>query len=329
MTKKLKNYEVLVRALNNFSLVNLDVNVLRKGENVFKKIKESMASGWPVPCLSFIEENDEPFTLQTENDSKNWDGTLEYSIDTKNWSEWDGTEINSSDDGKLYLRGTGNSNVTSYGNSCFVLTDEKRIQCLGNIEALLDYKTVGAGRHPKMGNNCYNNMFYNCASLTQAPELPAITLTDRCYKDMFYACSSLAQAPELPATTLAHECYNTMFYNCTSLTAAPELPATTLAESCYEGMFEGCASLIKTPKLPAATLELHCYYAMFRDCSSLTQAPDLPATTLANACYNSMFEGCASLAGAIHCPASTANDANRPDADANIPAGTAIVVYDL
>jgi hypothetical protein len=44
MSKKLKNYNVLVKALNNFSLVNLDINVLRKGENVFKRTKEASAS---------------------------------------------------------------------------------------------------------------------------------------------------------------------------------------------------------------------------------------------------------------------------------------------
>ena len=58
-----------------------------------------------------------------------------------------------------------------------------------------------------------------------------------CYAYMFYNCSSLTQAPELPATTLASNCYYYMFYNCSSLTQAPELPAMTLASDCYSGMF--------------------------------------------------------------------------------------------
>ena len=57
-------------------------------------------------------------------------------------------------------------------------------------------------------------MFWNCTSLTQAPELPATTLANSCYYYMFIGCTSLTQAPELPATTLADSCYSNMFYNC-------------------------------------------------------------------------------------------------------------------
>jgi hypothetical protein len=330
MAKKLKKYEVLVKALGNFSLVNLDINVLNKrGESVFKRIKESAASGWPNPYLSFIEENKEPFTLKTGKASKSWGGVLEYSTDTQNWSEWNGTEISSSNDGRLYLRGTGNSRITD-GTNQFVLTDNRRIQCLGNIENLLDYKKVKAGGHPVMAPNCYSGMFPNCTSLTKAPELPATTLAVRCYKGMFADCTSLTTAPELPATTLADYCYGDMFKGCTSLTQAPELPATELASSCYRIMFNNCTSLTTAPELPATTLAANCYNGMFFGCTSLTQAPEkLPATTLADSCYGSMFSRCKSLTGVIHCPVSTANDSNRLDANAQIPANTATVVYDL
>lgn len=225
------------------------------------------------PYLSFVEENNEPFTLKTSG--KSWDGALEYSTDTENWSEWDGTEISSSNDGKLYLRGTGNTRITK-GNG-FSLTIDKRIQCLGNIENLLDYRTVEAGNHPVMAESCYDSMFYGCSSLIQAPELPATTLTTSCYTLMLGECTSLTQVPELPATTLANYCYGAMFFACTSL----------------------------------------------------TQVPELPAATLADGCYTSMFSECTSLTGTIHCPASTASDSNRLDINADIPANTATVVYDL
>ena len=106
---------------------------------------------------------------------------------------------------------------------------------------------------------------------------------------MFYDCTSLTQAPELPATELAGFCYYNMFYDCTSLTQAPELPATTLADSCYGFMFSYCKSLTKAPELPAKTLAKNCYFYMFEGCTSLTQAPELPATTLADSCYECMF----------------------------------------
>jgi hypothetical protein len=59
---------------------------------------------------------------------------------------------------------------------------------------------------------------------------------------MFCDCTALTQAPELPATTLSYLCYSYMFKRCTSLTTAPELPATTLDGVYYDGMFINCSS---------------------------------------------------------------------------------------
>ena len=147
-----------------------------------------------------------------------------------------------------------------------------------------------------LASNCYNGMFWNCASLTTAPSvLPATILTERCYNEMFYNCTSLTTAPQLPATTLANYCYYNMFLYCKSLTSAPVLPATTLVDSCYYQMFYGCTSLTIAPELPATTLASNCYYQMFYLCTSLTTAPELPATTLATQCYKSMFQGCTNL----------------------------------
>ena len=156
-----------------------------------------------------------------------------------------------------------------------------------------------------LANYCYYQMFYNCTSLTTAPELPATTLADYCYRYMFQGCTALTTAPELPATTLAHYCYDGMFRGCTNLTTAPQLPATTLAHYCYYGMFNGCTSLTTAPELPATTLADYCYRYMFQGCTALTTAPELPATTLAHYCYDGMFRGCTNLTTAPQLPATT------------------------
>lgn len=189
------------------------------------------------------------FTLHTyDMTCKYWNGTLEYSTDTNTWNEWDGTTTLSADNGKLYLRGTGNITITGgdevseWSLGHWILTGSD-ISCIGNIENLLDYTTVANGEHPTMANYCYSSMFYNCSSLIAAPELPATTLTEKCYYNMFYGCTNLVTASELPATTLRPYCYNSMFYNCTSLVTAPSLPATTLAEWCYFNMFRDCTSI--------------------------------------------------------------------------------------
>ena len=155
---------------------------------------------------------------------------------------------------------------------------------------------------------CYAYMFYNCTSLTSAPDLPPTTLTYGCYNNMFHGCTSLINAPELPATTLAEGCYYCMFQGCTSLTNAPDLPATKLAYGCYEYMLQGCTSLINAPELPATTLAENCYSLMFNGCTSLTNAPDLPATTLAECCYQYMFQDCISLVSAPALPATILAD---------------------
>ena len=262
------------------------------------------------PYLTFKSPNS--FTLKVNDTTKHWNGILEYSTDTSTWTAWNGTTTLSSatkgSSNVLYLRGTGNTVITGNKlNYRWVLTGTD-IFCIGNIENLLDYATVEAGNHPIMANYCYYYMFYNCTSLTQSPDLPAITLAANCYNSMFDGCTSLTKAPALPATTLANYCYAGMFYGCTSLTQAPALPATTLAISCYSQMFSGCTSLTKASAIPATTLAEGCYRNMFRDCTSLTKAPVLPATTLASQCYSSMFWGCTSLTQAPALPATTLAD---------------------
>jgi hypothetical protein len=256
-----------------------------------------------LPYLTFQSTSN--FTLRVYDNTKHWDGTLYYSTDTTTWNVWSGTTTLYSGGNKLYLRGTGNTKITGDStNYRWVLTGTN-IECLGNIENLLDWETVLAGNSPAMATYCYQYIFYGCTSLTTAPTLPATTLAPACYQSMFQGCTSLTTAPTLPATTLAPACYQSMFGGCTLLTTAPALPATTLTGSCYASMFGGCTSLTTAPTLPATTLADYCYSDMFYGCSSLTTAPTLPATTLANACYRSMFYGCTSLTTAPTLPATT------------------------
>ena len=193
---------------------------------------------------------------------------------------------------KALLRGYNEGGLGSNGkdNVHFIMTGA--IAASGSVMSLID----GIGLSLKIPKeSCFWYLFENCTSLTQAPEVPATTLSEWCYYGMFSGCTSLTQAPELPATTLADWCYRAMFEGCTGLIQVPELPATTLARSCYEGMFSGCTSLAQAPALPATTLVSSCYEGMFSGCTSLAQASALPATNLAPSCYCEMFSGCTSL----------------------------------
>lgn len=212
-------------------------------------------------CITFTGETSD-FTLKATN--KEWDGTVEYSTDHNTWTTLSGTEEMQSVGKKLYLRGSGNTTFYTSNGVRWALS--ARAACSGNIQTLLEYSNPPTSIP---ASNCYRNMFYNCTSLTSAPELHATTLAEYCYTQMFSGCTSLTSAPELPATTLAEYCYNNMFWGCTSLIVAPALPATTLATSCYVNMFYDCTNLTATPELPATTLTSRCYEGMFRGCSSL------------------------------------------------------------
>ena len=173
---------------------------------------------WPEDLdtgLEFVSSN--PFTVNVT--TPRWDGTMEYCNSDEGWKAWDGSEISSGDNGGtqyIYIRGTGNTTVTSGSNYRWSLNGSD-IQCNGNIENLLDYTIVKAGQHPTMGMYCYRSMFEGCTNLTTAPSLPATTLADYCYSNMFKGCTNLTTAPSLPATTLTKYCYSNMFNGCTKI----------------------------------------------------------------------------------------------------------------
>ena len=278
--------------------------------------------------LTFTAEEDGSSFGIVNNEGNNPD--VQYSLDGgKTWTALAGgdTVVLAHKGDKALLRGDNPQGFSKKGSySSFKMTG--KVAASGSVMSLID----GVGVSKEIPNGlCFNSLFGDCASLTQAPELPATTLTDYCYYGMFSGCTSLTQAPALPATTLAESCYSfmfkgctsltkapalpvstlaigcylRMFKGCTSLTQAPELPATNLAPSCYYEMFFGCTNLTETPKLPATTLAVRCYEGMFGSCTSLTQAPELPATTLADDCYAGMFESCTSLTQAPELPATT------------------------
>ncbi|MCQ3907275.1 MAG: hypothetical protein MJ219_00500 [Mycoplasmoidaceae bacterium] len=76
-------------------------------------------------------------------------------------------------------------------------------------------------------------------------------LAPYCYQFMFYDCASLTMAPELPATIIAAGCYFAMFRGCASLKIRQEdtkiedenfifTCPTLLTDDDVLWMFEGC-----------------------------------------------------------------------------------------
>ena len=176
-----------------------------------------------LPGLTFTAEEANS-TVAMKKFARPPEVSLEYTTDGSTWSDFivssaevEGTTVTLANVGdKMAVRakttnsgfGTGNNHNYNY----FVMTG--KIAASGSIMYLLkndgDLDTISS-------YSCFNRMFRNCASLTQAPDLPATTLEQSSYDYMFENCSSLTQAPELPATSLTQFCYRRMFSGCTSL----------------------------------------------------------------------------------------------------------------
>ena len=255
-----------------------------------------------VPYITFTAEAEQTFTMNFDPRDYSYGAfTLgegeyfEYSVGNGTWVEFtktvEGIPFGGSL-GNLRLRGKSSKGTADddliYSTISFT-TSNSPVQCTGDIRTLIDYESY-ATVNTENARFCY--LFYECTALTQAPELPAMTLADKCYFGMFADCSSLTQAPELPAETLKDRCYCYMFNGCSSLTTAPELSAMTLDEYCYSSMFQRCSNLTAAPALPATVLKGACYMAMFQGCTSLKTAPVLHATTLVESCYTKIFNYC-------------------------------------
>lgn len=230
--------------------------------------------------------NNSAFTLGVVEPG--WDGTIEYAKEsetiysddaipqiTRQWTEWDGSNISVAANDTLYLRGSGNTKLYngSYDNR-FIFTASSFV---GSMEMLLDADDALAGEHPTMAVGAFRSIFEGNTNLVTPPMLPATTLAEDCYYSMFEGCTSLTSAPELPATTLADYAYAHMFYGCTALVTPPALPATTIAEGCYDSMFTNCTALTTLPVLPATTLAEDCYEEMFLNCLQIKLARDFSA----------------------------------------------------
>lgn len=220
---------------------------------------------------------DIPFNLSTANQSKNWDGGMQYFDPVYGWLDWNGGDVRSfwrNGWHVLALRGFQNTYVTGNSNIPFAIQNadspyaSRTVKVVGNIENLLDYISVREGRHPPMGDGAFASLFF--------PSVLGLTLDISRFS--------------LPATQLSANCYYQMFINC-GIIGTIELPAQIMYEGCYKRMFAGTRSEggFRTPALPAVKLAPECYQEMFYH-ANLDRIPALPATILERDCYDGMFE---------------------------------------
>ena len=238
-----KSYTYNLTVGKNTITIN-DVTVAEWGTD---KIEGGKAEYYPY--VTFTAGGEQTFKMETYGNYEI--SGLQYSVNNGEWQDVvnDNPVTFGGDKGDLRLRGKNVNGTASSSSVCSTInfTDaDVKVACTGDIRTLLgweSYKTVDTQ------NAKFCNLFYDCAVLTSAPELPATQLASYCYFKMFYGCSSLEKASDLPAETLAASCYVGMFSKCSSLEKAPKLPATQLASDCYNLMFRNCTNLTSVTML--------------------------------------------------------------------------------
>ena len=243
---------------------------IKNKDATWTNTQAGIPSGWTVQVeggvtpeperdyLCFTSTGDSTVAMKqngTPNTSAN--KVIQYKLNDGQWQTWDLSDVTLADGDKMYLKSDDEITMCETWEISKNFEMRGSIAASGNIMSLLNF---------------------------------ADTLTDHSFINLFYNCKSLTTAPELPATTLSAYCYAYMFSGCSSLTAAPALPATTLAESCYAEMFNDCASLVQAPELPATTLVANCYRQIFGFCSNLNYVKAMFTTiTVASALSNWLF----------------------------------------
>jgi hypothetical protein len=196
-----------------------------------------------VTCCVASAANYLTFTAESDNAdfSRTFCGNLltipdiQYSLDDgQTWTSLGGEVLLKKKGDKALLRGNNPEGLSQSSSNYVCFQIYSPISVSGSVMSLID----GTGESDTIPNAyCFYRLFYNCAGMIQAPDLPATALTKGCYQNMFEGCTNLKRAPELPAMTLAEGCYQNMFYGCTNLTEAFELPSSSLAKNCYSKMF--------------------------------------------------------------------------------------------
>ena len=225
----------------NGSVNSLVVNTNRNGTSITANGNEvwSNAPGYP-PYLTFSSAG--AFTLMQVAEMVAWDGTIEYSTNTTNWSTWDGSTISSAANNGthyLYMRGTGNTVISSADNGWYL--DGSGISCDGDIRMLLDYADP---ENAVMAEGCFSHLFETNDSLIKAPDFLSTVVPRNAYNSAFLACSSLVTPGKIAATSIGLQGCSQMFMNCAALSALPEIKATSIGTYGMLRMFAGC-SLIK------------------------------------------------------------------------------------
>ena len=164
-----------------------------------------------------INEDWQTYTLNTEIDLPNIGDSIQFWNESNQFSQ----------------------SLQSYVS--FAITGE--ISANGNIQSLLNYSDSCPAW-------CFYELFNGCTTLTKAPKLEAITLSQKCYSNMFEGCTSLTKV-KIDAINLNNDCCYQMFINCTKLNNIEVSFTTWQGTDTWVQNVSPTGSFIKSPTLSA------------------------------------------------------------------------------
>lgn len=175
-------------------------------------------------------------------------GTMEYSLDGKNWNDYDLTtkpSVSVNAGGEIYLRGTNFTNNDISGDS--VINFNKYYNVAGNFMSLSNYRTMDSVTTIS-DNNYIKFPFYKQTYLVSAGDLNFGNVTEIGYKCLFLAfgtATSLTTPPDFSNfTTIGQYGLDNTFSYCTSLTYGPDLSnVTSVGEYALYGTFGLCVKI--------------------------------------------------------------------------------------
>lgn len=156
-------------------------------------------------------------------------------------------------------------------------------------------------------------MFYECTGITEFINFPTdAPAKNKCFSEVFYNCKSLTKAPELNYSGVI-SLYN-LFYGCKELTSIPWMDTSSVID--FRGLYTLCRNLISVPELDtsnAINLSQMYYgcmkltaipwmdtskcidmFGMFYTCQEITTIPEIDTSNVTN--MKEMFYTCSNLA---------------------------------
>ena len=236
--------------------------------------------------------------------TKQWNGTLEYSTNATNWTTWTGGNTayaaSSGDDYVLYIRGTGNQRLTGYTNTpatyCW-RTDgaSADVHCIGQISTAFDYQSAIAGKTIETWSGAMYGLFYYDSYIKEGPNIDNLKMTERLCGSMYSHCTRLTKIHPIPFKSIAQYACSAMFNACSSLENVPQLPAIDINTSSYDSMFYDCTALKNIPKIYAVGNTSYAFNSMFRGCTNLEDIYIPNTVYSASDSYRNMYTGCTKI----------------------------------